>query len=87
MLQGWVGKQSDIAADQHGNHRNVPKEGRNRSSEEMLLTKSTPSEKAGNGQKEHADGGNKDRPGQSLPVGRAAACASGKADLQKHEMK
>ena len=53
----------------------------------MLLTKSTPSEKAGNGQKEHADGGNKDRPGQSLPVGRAAACASGKADLQKHEMK
>lgn len=34
----------------------------------MLLAKSTPSEEAGNGQKERADGGSKDRPRQSLPV-------------------
>ena len=36
-LQGWVGKQGDIAAGRHGNHRNVPKKGRNRGAEETLL--------------------------------------------------
>lgn len=53
----------------------------------MLLAKPTPSKKAGNGQKEHADGGNKERPGQSLPMNRPATCTGGKADLQKHETK
>lgn len=65
----------------------MPREGRNRGSEEMLLAKPTPSEKAGNSQKEHADGGNKDRPGQNLSMNRPATCTSGKVDLQKHETK
>lgn len=35
----------------------------------MLHTKSTPSEKAGDSQEEHGDGGNKERPEQGQPVG------------------
>lgn len=49
----------------------MPNEGRNRSSEEMLIAKSTPGKRVGDGQEKHADGGNRDRPGQSPPVGRA----------------
>lgn len=74
-------------ADQHGKHGNTPEEGRNSSTEETLLAKFTPSEKAGNRLKERTDGGDKNRPGQSLPVGRAAAFTSGKADSHKPEMK
>lgn len=51
------------------------KGGRNRTSEEMLLAKSTPSKKAGDIQKEHGEGGNKERPEQGQAVSSAATCA------------
>lgn len=51
------------------------KGGRNRSSEEMLLAKSTPSKKAGDIQKKHGEGGNKERPEQGQAVSRAAMSA------------
>lgn len=45
-------------------HRNVLKQGRNQSSEEML-TKPKLSQGAGNGERRHADGENRHRPKQS----------------------
>lgn len=41
----------------------------------MLPAKSTLSKKAGASQKEHGEGGNKERPEQGQAVSRAAACA------------
>lgn len=82
-----MGKQGDVMADQHRKHSNALEEGRNSSTEETLLAKFTPSVKAGNRLREPTDGGDKDRPGQSLPVGRAAAFTSGQTGSQKPETK